>query len=252
MHDGRRIAVVIPALDEEAALGGVLDGLPAFVDLAVVVDDGSRDGTAAEAGRRAARSPGRIEVIEHGRTRGVGAAIETGYRRALAAGADAVAVLGGDGQMDPAALPALLEAIGPGGADYAKGDRSLRTASPMPFVRRFGGLLLTALTRLATGIDDLRDAQNGYTAIRREALERLLPLGLYPGYGVPNDILIKLARLGCTVRNVPIPARYPPGGGSKLRIPAVAPRIALLLLRGLCSRFFLPPPSDGRPAAGPR
>ena len=102
MFRGRAVAVVIPAFNEAGKIAATIRSVPAFVDHVIVVDDGSRDGTAAIA--RGAAGPGG-EVIAHARNRGVGAAIATGYARALALGADATAVMAGDGQMDPADLP---------------------------------------------------------------------------------------------------------------------------------------------------
>ena len=80
MLEGKRVAVVVPAHDEEALIGETLGGIPAFVDRILVVDDGSRDATAE---RARAFGDARVEVISHDRNRGVGAAIVTGYQRAL-------------------------------------------------------------------------------------------------------------------------------------------------------------------------
>ncbi|MCA9537698.1 MAG: glycosyltransferase family 2 protein, partial [Myxococcales bacterium] len=98
MYRGLRVAVVIPAHDEAELLPLTLDSLPPFVDHALVVDDASADGTAEVA--HATGAPG-LEVIRHTRNRGVGGAIVTGYRRALALGVDATVVMGADAQMDP-------------------------------------------------------------------------------------------------------------------------------------------------------
>src|SRR6478736_3080520 len=124
---GRSVAVVVPAYNEADKIAATIRSIPGFVDHVIVVDDGSRDATAAVAQRSARRAAGRggtrqVEVIVHERNRGVGAAIATGYARALARGADATAVMAGDGQMDPADLPRLLAPVLAGEADYAKGD----------------------------------------------------------------------------------------------------------------------------------
>src|SRR5205814_10646397 len=98
MLEGKRVAVVVPAHDEEKLIGATLGGIPGFVDRILVVDDGSGDATAERA--RAFGDP-RVEVIVHERNRGVGAAIVTGYRRALEEELDVVCVMAGDNQMDP-------------------------------------------------------------------------------------------------------------------------------------------------------
>src|SRR5438105_2001626 len=101
MLNGARVFVVVPALNEEAHVGRVLDTMPAFVDHIVVVDDGSTDETASIV-RRA--SDPRVVLLRHDMRRGVGAAIATGYERTLAmegTECDALCVMAGDGQMDP-------------------------------------------------------------------------------------------------------------------------------------------------------
>src|SRR6476646_4841126 len=100
-----RVAVVVPAYNEELKLAATVRSIPAWVDHVLVVDDASADGTFVEA--RALKRRG-LEVLRHPRIRGVGAAIETGYRRALELGVDAAVVMAGDGQMDPRDLPQLL------------------------------------------------------------------------------------------------------------------------------------------------
>src|SRR5579864_3466559 len=102
MWSASRVVVVVPAWDEAPRIGRVILGIPAWVDSIVVVDDASSDGT-AEAAREVADP--RVEIVRHGNNRGVGAAIVTGYKRALAARrngpCDAFVVMAGDGQMDP-------------------------------------------------------------------------------------------------------------------------------------------------------
>src|SRR5215831_12682233 len=130
MFRGRVVAVVIPACNEADKIAATIRSIPGFVDHVIVVDDGSTDGTAEIArlsdplsppGGERARVRGRFEVIAHDRNRGVGAAIATGYARALALDAHATVVMAGDGQMDPADLPRLLTPVVDERADYAKG-----------------------------------------------------------------------------------------------------------------------------------
>jgi glycosyltransferase involved in cell wall biosynthesis len=120
MYAERRIAVVVPAFCEEKHVGTVVRTMPDFVDHILVVDDASPDGTADAA--RATGDP-RVEVIVHERNKGVGGSIITGHRRAIELGADVCVVMAGDAQMDPAALPALLDPIVHDGYDFTKANR---------------------------------------------------------------------------------------------------------------------------------
>jgi len=211
MFRGRRVAVVIPAYNEADKIAATIRSVPGLVDHILVVDDGSRDGTAAVARRAGRRGGGRVvEVIEHERNRGVGAAVATGYTRALALGAQVTAVMAGDGQMDPADLTRLLAPVVAGEADYAKGNRF---AWPdgwrrMPRARLVGNVALSLLTRLATGYWRLFDSQCGYTAASRQALLAIDPARLFERYGYPNDLLARLGAAGARVVDVPVRPVY--------------------------------------------
>jgi glycosyltransferase involved in cell wall biosynthesis len=253
MFRGRVVAVVIPACNEADKIAATIRSVPAFVDHVVVVDDGSHDATAAVArscisdplaprsgdvDRRVRVRGQRLEVIVHDRNRGVGAAITTGYARALALGAHATAVMAGDGQMDPADLPQLLAPVVGGLADYAKGNRFAWPGGwrMMPPVRMLGGAVLSWLTRLASGYWHIGDSQCGYTVASRQAL---LALGsdLFARYGYPNDLLARLAVARVRVVDVPVRPVYGPDWRSGLRPLRVALPIARLLLRAFFRRM---------------
>jgi glycosyltransferase involved in cell wall biosynthesis len=206
-----RVVVIVPARDEAPRVDRVLRQMPAWVDTVIVVDDGSVDGT-AEVARAAADR--RVEVLRHARSRGVGAAIATGYRHAAAPPGrprDAFVVMAGDGQMDPRDLPAVIGPVVSGEADYVKGDRFHSThpsvGRPMPWSRRVGGLFFSWATSRAIGIP-ISDSQCGYTALSREACARLDLGGLWHGYGYPNDLLSQLALRGMRIVQVPVRAVY--------------------------------------------
>ena len=155
MHRELRIAVVIPAFNERGKIAATVATVPELVDHILVIDDASRDDTSRQAELAALRraEPARVEVIRHAANRGVGGALITGYRRALAIGADVAAVMAGDGQMDPQDLPALLDPIAGGTADYVKGNRFKHPAvwSAMPKTRIVGHVLMSAATRVTSG-----------------------------------------------------------------------------------------------------
>ena len=208
MLDGKTIAVVIPAYNEERLIARAVDQVPGFVDHVVVVDDASADGTIAAVA--AARPRRGLEILRHDVNRGVGGAIVTGYERSLQLGADVAVVMAGDAQMDPADLPRLLAPIVAGEADYAKGDRLAWPGvfRAMPLARFVGNHALTWLTRLSSGYRQVRDSQCGYTAIARAALARLDLSAIYCRYGYPNDLLAHLHALGARLAQVPVRPIY--------------------------------------------
>jgi dolichol-phosphate mannosyltransferase len=192
MLGGSRIAVVVPAFDEARWIAETIAGIPSFVDLVLVVDDASRDRTSDEA---AAATHPRVEVIRHAENAGVGAAITTGYRRARELEADVVAVMAGDGQMDPGDLAAVVGPVVRGEADYIKGDRLAHrdVLRCMPPARLAGTAVLAWLTKKATGLPALSDSQCGYTAIAKAAIDALDLRAIWPRYGYPNDLIGALA-----------------------------------------------------------
>ena len=143
-----------------------------FVDHIIVVDDASSDDT-AEAAKAVGDS--RTRVISLLENQGVGGAILTGHAEALALDADVSVVMAGDAQMDPDHLPALLDPIASGDAQFTKGNRFHGRGSfaGMPTHRIVGNIALSFLTKAASGYWNLFDPLNGYTAISREALQRL-------------------------------------------------------------------------------
>ncbi len=206
MLESRRVAVVVPVHDEERFLAETLETMPSFVDRIIVVDDASSD-RSVEIAERSTRE---VVLLRHAHNQGVGAAIVSGYRRALALGADVVAVMAGDGQMHPDDLEPLLLPVVRGEVDYAKGERfshpSIRRT--MPPERYYAGRVLSALTARATGLASLADSQCGYTAISASALARVDLDATWKGYGYPNDLLAQLVRAGLRVRDVPVRPVY--------------------------------------------
>jgi dolichol-phosphate mannosyltransferase len=238
-----RVAVVVPAYNEERLIARTLRGIPAFVSHVVVVDDCSTDRTTQLA--LAVGDP-RVEVVRHEVNGGVGRAIVTGYRTAFARGADACVVMAGDAQMDPRDLEALLAPVLRGQADYAKGDRLSHPGvmSRMPLTRWLGNLVLSLLTRVCTGLS-VRDSQCGYTVISRRAAEALPLEALWPRYGYPNDLLGLLSQRGLVVRDVvvrPLYADEQSGVGLRHALFVVPYVLMRVLWRRLAVGRMLPAP----------
>jgi glycosyltransferase involved in cell wall biosynthesis len=235
MYRGLKVAVVVPAYREELHIARVIRTMPEFVDQIVVIDDCSPDDTFTAA---AGAADERTQVVRHETNTGVGGAIITGHRRALAAGADVSVVMAGDGQMDPDHLPRLLDPI-VDGYGFAKANRfySATSFAGMPRHRVVGNVGLTFLTKVASGYWNLVDPQNGYTAIRREVLERLPLDRIAPRYEFENDQLVWLNILDVRAIDVPIPAVYGEET-STMRLHVVVPRLLALLTRGFWRRIW--------------
>lgn len=236
MYRGTSVAVVMPAYNVQGHIARAVLSMPTFVDLVVVVDDASEDATAE---RAAAAGTSRLEIVRHERNRGVGAAIQSGYERAMTRGAQLVAVMAGDAQMDPADLPRLLDPLVEGRADYAKGNRFRHDEiwRAMPKSRLFGNIVLSLLTKLTSGYIQVFDSQCGYTVISREALQAI-DGRFFARYGYPNDLLARLRVVGARVAERPVRPVYE-GQASGIRLWTVLYPIMGVLFASMARRIWL-------------
>jgi glycosyltransferase involved in cell wall biosynthesis len=239
MYKNKAVCVVVPAYNEENLIGRVIESMPDYVDKIVVVDDKSTDKTGEIVRRYAAEQNGRIVFIQHSKNQGVGGAIVTGYKWALRNQMPATAVMAGDAQMDPQELPNLLEPVITGQVDYAKGNRLFSGSAwkLIPKIRYLGNAYLSLVTKIASGYWHIADFQSGYTVISLRALETLDLDGIYKGYGMPNDLLVKLNIFNFRVRDIPIKPVYNIGEKSKMKLWKVIIPIWWLLLKDFLYRL---------------
>ncbi|MCL4270366.1 MAG: glycosyltransferase family 2 protein [Anaerolineales bacterium] len=234
-----KIAVVIPAYRVERDIQSVLQGIPAYVTTVIVVDDASPDAS-ADLVAAAAKRDRRIILVRHEQNQGVGGAMVTGFSKAMELGVEIVIKLDGDGQMDPAHIPALITPLIEGDADYVKGNRfrDFQSLKKMPLIRRIGNLGLSFLTKAATGYWNIFDPTNGYFAIRADVLKQI-PLGkIDKTYFFETSMLSHLYLLDAYVMDVTIPARYS-GETSSLSIRRVLFEFPFKLTRTLVKRIIL-------------
>lgn len=232
MYREKSICVVVPAYNEEKLIGQTLGSIPAYVDHIVVVDDASSDDTAKIVDQIGAQDP-RVELIRYPQNRGVGAAIATGYIWCREREIDVAVVMAGDAQMDPDDLPKLLDPVVEDRTDYAKGNRlvSGEAWKKIPSHRYLGNMVLTFLTKIASGYWHVTDSQCGYTALNKKALQ-LLPLEeIYPRYGMPNDFLVMLNIYNMRVADYSVNPIYGIGERSDLRIGSIIFTLSFLMLR---------------------
>lgn len=202
------IAVVVPCFRVTQHVVGLLSAIGPEVDAIYCVDDACPDGS-GDLVERDVRDP-RVRVLRHSENQGVGGAVMTGYQQAIADGARVIVKLDGDGQMDPALLPAFVAPILRGEVDYTKGNRfwDLGQIGQMPLVRRLGNLALSFLAKASSGYWDLFDPTNGYTAIQADVAARLPMASLSRRYFFETDMLFRLNTLRAVVADVPMDARY--------------------------------------------
>jgi dolichol-phosphate mannosyltransferase len=234
--DRYRLAVVIPAYNAETSIRSVILSLPLYVERIIIVDDGSVDQT-----RQAIQSLNdpRIVLLSHKRNLGVGSAMVTGFKAALATGADLVAKIDADGQMAPEYLETMARLAVEEKYDYVKANRFQKSGSlpEMPPIRLVGNIVLTFLTRMASGFREISDPQNGYVLITRHMLARLPLDRIDRGYFFENSMLIELNVLGACIGEMYVPARYD-GEMSSLRVSRIIWTFPPKLATGFASRII--------------
>jgi len=239
MYKDKSICVVVPAYNEAAQIGKVIETMPDYIDQIVVVDDCSKDKT-VEVVKQNKEEKDKIQLIEHEVNQGVGGAISSGYKWARDNDIDVTVVMAGDGQMDPDDLEKIIDPVASGSADYSKGNRLFYgdAWSMIPHYRYLGNSFLSLMTKIASGYWHIADSQSGYTAISLTPLKRIDLNEIYKDYGMPNDLLIKLNQFDFRVRDVHIKPVYNVGEKSGIRLMKVIPRISWLLWKGFCKRLL--------------
>ena len=233
MFESATVAVVIPCYNEGHLVARVIETMPDLVDRLYVVDDKSDDDTVDVIRGFAEADPERVQFIAHAVNQGVGGAIASGYKAALADRMDVTVVMAGDAQMDPDDLPAIVAPVARGECDYSKGNR-LFTGDAwniIPRVRYLGNSMISLLTKIASGYWHVADSQSGYTAIGLKALETIDWDKMYKRYGQPNDLLVRLNIHSFRVRDVTVRPVYGVGEKSGIKPLRMIPRLSWLMFR---------------------
>ncbi len=237
-----RVAVVIPCYKVTRHIGGVLARIGPEVWRVYCVDDRCPEAS-GDYIEHTVTDP-RVTVLRHATNQGVGGAVITGYRRALADGAGIVVKIDGDGQMDPTLLPLFVTPIAAGLADYTKGNRfyNLAGLAAMPPVRVFGNAVLSFLAKVSSGYWDIFDPTNGYTAIHAAVLAEMRLERVARRYFFESDMLFRLNLLRAVVLDVPMRGVYA-DEKSNLRIARIIPsflgRSALNFMKRIVYNYFV-------------
>ena len=199
-----KLAVVIPAFNEEEAIGRVIKSIPKVNKRissteVIVVDDGSTDRTVS-----IAKESGALVVSHHG-NKGVGKAFQTGIETALKRRADVIVNIDADGQFNPLDIPQLISPILDNKADFVTATRFKdgKMIGKMPFVKLVGNKIFTALTSMLVG-KKFTDTQCGFRAYSREAALRL---NLYGTFTYTQEVFLDLANKGMRIMEVPLYVR---------------------------------------------
>lgn len=202
------LAVVIPCYKVTRHIMAVIHSMPAIVERIYAVDDCCPEKSGEFI--LAHNQDPRVKVLFNEKNKGVGGAVMTGYKAAIADNMLIAVKVDGDGQMDPALIPEFIEPILSGEADYTKGNRfyNLEEIHQMPKVRLFGNAALSLLNKLSSGYWDIFDPTNGYTAIHVDVLKKIPFQKLSERYFFESDMLFRLNTLRAKVVDIPMDAHY--------------------------------------------
>ncbi|MDT4331162.1 glycosyltransferase family 2 protein [Methylomonas sp. MED-D] len=203
-----RIAVVIPCYKTGAEVLRVLTRIGPQVSAIYLVDDACPERTADWVEQHL--SDPRLRILRHAKNQGVGGAVISGIRAALADHTDIIVKIDGDGQMDPALIDKFVEPIRLGRADYCKGNRFYRLdyLHGMPTLRLLGNTLLSFIAKMSTGYWNIMDPTNGYVAIHAKIAEELPLDKLSRRFFFESDLLFRLNVMRAVVEDVPMRAVY--------------------------------------------
>ncbi|QCU72410.1 glycosyltransferase family 2 protein [Luteimonas yindakuii] len=237
MHADPRVAVVIPSYRVTRHVLDVIARIGKECQLIFVVDDACPDGSGQYVLNHC-KDP-RVRVVRNPKNLGVGGAVMTGYRAALAEGAEILVKIDGDGQMPPELLGRFIRPILDGQADYTKGNRfyDLSMVRSMPKIRLLGNAGLSFMSKASSGYWDIFDPTNGYTAIHARVAAHL-PYGrISERYFFESDLLFRLNTLRAVVIDIPMVARYR-DEVSNLRISRILGDFLFGHLRNFGKRLF--------------
>jgi glycosyltransferase involved in cell wall biosynthesis len=204
MINGKRIAVVMPAFNAEKTLEKTVRELSDVVDIKILVDDSSKDGTAALSRRLGVRT------FIHDANYGYGRNQQTCYREALAAGADIVVMVHPDYQYTPSLVPAMAGMVASGVYDMVLGSRILGGGAlkgGMPLYKYLSNRLLTAFQNLFLGVK-LSEYHTGFRAFSRELLETLPLLEDSDDFVFDNQMIAQAVMFGFRIGEISCPTKY--------------------------------------------
>lgn len=209
-----KVAAIVPAYNVAKYIGRTIEKLKkcSLVDYIIVIDDHSTDETYEIA------SKADVIVIQHRKNEGVGGAIKTGFKKTLEMEADVAVIIAGDGQMPISELPKFLQKCQQGyglviGNRFAENDPR---KFGMPTIRYYGAKILSVMTYISTG-HRIPDCHNGYSALTRDALQKINIDTLFARWGVHNDIISRCAVAGVPITTVPQVPKFLDENGQRIQ-----------------------------------
>jgi glycosyltransferase involved in cell wall biosynthesis len=239
-YHSHKIAVVIPYYNASKHIINVVNKLPDYVLSIYIVDDCSREVLPY----KELKNNNKVVFLKNEKNLGVGGAMKKGFLKAIDDEIDLIIKLDADDQMDTRFIPKLLDGLILSNADYIKGNRfkDLKALRNMPFIRKFGNLGLSFLTKVATGYWNNFDPTNGFFAIKRSSLEQVNIKNLSNRYFFETSLLSELYFTNANVIDLEMPAIYGDEKSSMnvWKMPFVFfPRLIKIFIKRILKTYFL-------------
>lgn len=238
MYKKLLIGVAVPAYNEKKLIEKTLTTMPDFVDHIVVINDCSLDNT-LEIILGLQKHDKRIFVINNEVNRGIGFSLSKGLKKAAELGSDRIVVMAGDAQMDPDQLAPMLDDMTKRDLDFIKANRFMHfdALKSMPQYRRIGNIVVTILTKFATGYYSIFDTQNGYVIYTKDSIERIPWHLIGERYEFENTILVGLSIINAKIGDFPMPAIYGEES-STIKLFSTTIRVLKALFKGFWQRIY--------------
>jgi glycosyltransferase involved in cell wall biosynthesis len=210
MYKNIKIAVVIPAYNEEKLVKRTIDELPEFLDYIIVINDGSKDST-LEVLKGLEKHHPKLTVLDNDTNHGIGYSIIRGFKYALEkTDAAYIGITAADSQCDPNYMKPMLEEAMEFSYDYVKANRFFHrdALKAMPKYRKIGNVFISLLTKFSTGYYSISDTQNGFGFLSRRILEKVNFSFVADRYDYENTMLVAMAIAGARIKDYPVPAIY--------------------------------------------
>ncbi|UJG41534.1 MAG: glycosyltransferase family 2 protein [Candidatus Heimdallarchaeum aukensis] len=236
MYKNKKICLVIPVYNEEDHIEEVIKEIPEFIDFIIVIDDKSTDNTLKILKNIKEE---RLHIIVHETNQGVGKSTVNGFLLGEELGADIFVRIDGDGQMKAELLPKFLDPLIDEDYDFAKGNRmsNKKLREQMPKYRFIGNKILTWITKITTGYWNVNDAQNGYTAMKKETFKKIRHEKLNAGYTFENSMLFELSLINAKIKEIEMKAIYQ-NESSSIKLRNFIPSMILYQLSLIPRRIF--------------
>lgn len=238
MYKKLTIGVAVPAFNEAKLIEKTITTIPDFVDHIVAINDCSTDDTLTIL-KKLQKVDKRLLIIDNPVNRGIGYSLSNGLRQAAELGCDRVAVMAGDAQMDPNMLAPMLDNMTKRDLDFIKANRfmHIEALKKMPLYRRFGNIIVTLLTKFATGYYSVSDTQNGYVVYSKDVIDRMPWHLIGDRYEFENTILIGLSIIDAKIGDYPMPAIYG-DETSTIKLFSTTIRVLKCLFKGFWQRIY--------------